>query len=111
MAINSRQKGCRGEREFRDFLNKNDFNSRRGQQYSGGNESPDVVCKELDGLIHFEVKRVERLNIHEAVEQAQKDCPQGKWRVVAHKKNRKDWLITMPADDWIDLIKEYMERS
>lgn len=109
--INSRAKGCRGEREWRDILRENGFEARRGQQYAGGGDSPDVMCVELDPFVHFEVKRVESLSLYKAIDQAKEDCPKGKWRAVAHKKSRKEWLVIMPAGDWIDLIKEWMERS
>ena len=65
--MNSREKGKRGERQWRDELRANGYGARRGQQFSGSAESPDVVCEGLP-WIHFEVKAVERLNIEEAME-------------------------------------------
>lgn len=59
-----REKGKRGERELAGILRKYGFDSRRGQQYSGANGDADVAG--LPG-IHVEVKRVERLNISEAM--------------------------------------------
>src|SRR5205823_13839879 len=72
-AVNSRQKGKRGERQWRDELRANGYAARRGQQFSGSPDSPDVVCDSLP-WIHFEVKAVERLNIRDAVDQAKRDC-------------------------------------
>ena len=71
--MNSRNKGKRGERQWRDELRSHGYQARRGQQFSGSPDSPDVVC---DGLpwIHFEVKAVERLNIEQAMEQARRDA-------------------------------------
>ena len=74
--MNSRQKGARGERLWRDQLRENGWDARRGQQFSGGAESPDVVCESL-GWLHQEVKCVERLNIEDAMAQARRDA-QGK---------------------------------
>jgi hypothetical protein len=71
--MNSREKGKRGERQWRDELRANGYAARRGQQFSGSAESPDVVCESLP-WIHFEVKAVERLNIEEAMEQARRDA-------------------------------------
>ncbi len=71
--MNSREKGKRGERQWRDELRANGYAARRGQQFSGSPESPDVVCDALP-WIHFEVKAVERLNIEDAMEQARRDC-------------------------------------
>ena len=70
--MNSRQKGARGERLWRDQLRENGWDARRGQQFSGGAESPDVVCESL-GWLHQEVKCVERLNIEDAMAQARRD--------------------------------------
>ena len=61
--VNSRAKGARGERELAEILRCYGFSARRGQQYRGGADSPDVMG--LPG-IHIEVKRVERLNIYDA---------------------------------------------
>jgi len=94
-AINSRQKGCRGEREWRDKIKANGFDARRGQQFSGSPDSPDVISSLP---FHMEVKRVERLNIDNAMKQAEQDCG-SKMPLVAHKKNRGDWLVTIP--EWV----------
>ena len=71
--INSREKGARGERQWRDELRANGYAARRGQQFSGSPDSPDVVCEDL-AWAHFEVKAVEKLNIYDAVEQALRDA-------------------------------------
>jgi Holliday junction resolvase len=105
--INSRQKGKRGERLWRDELRKEGFTARRGQQYAGGTDSPDVVCEELSNL-HQEVKFVENLNLDKACEQAMRDgC--GKPWIVAHKKSNKDWKVTMSADLFFKLLRDGME--
>jgi hypothetical protein len=55
MPVNSRQKGKRGELAFVKVLKGMGYNARRGQQFKGGADSPDIVCPDLPG-IHFEVK-------------------------------------------------------
>ena len=102
---NSRQKGARGEREFAALLTEQGYPARRGQQFAGGPDSPDVVCPDLDGL-HFEVKRTERLSIYKAMQQAKDDKRDGTIPVVAHKKNRENWLIVLEADDFFKLISQ-----
>jgi Holliday junction resolvase len=102
VVTNSKAKGGRGEREWAEFLRDRGLSAHRGQQFAGGVESPDVVCKDLP-LIHFEVKRVERLNIHDAMTQAIRDA-EWKMPVVAHRKNRQEWLVTMRAEDWVRLV-------
>ena len=65
--MNSNQKGKKGERELAAILKSYGYeDSRRGQQYCGSNGDADVVG--LPG-IHIECKRVEKLNIYDAVEQ------------------------------------------
>ena len=103
--INSRQKGAAGEREFANLCREKGFTkARRGQQYSGI-EGKDVVG--LDG-IHIEVKRVERLNLSKAMEQAIEDRKEGEIPIVAHRKNYEDWQITMLADDWFELYRAWI---
>lgn len=103
--MNSRQKGCRGEREWRDQLRNAGFDgARRGQQYAGGTDSPDVVCPEIP-KVHFEVKRVEAGNPYVWMTQAIRDA-KGKVPVVAHKRNHCEWLVVMRADDFLDLIRD-----
>ena len=92
---------------WRDKLREHGFTAHRGAQHSGSPDSPDVVCDELRDKIHFEVKFVEKLNLRDAVEQAQRDSADtGKAPVVAHKRSNSPWLVTMPADDFLELIKE-----
>jgi hypothetical protein len=103
--VNSREKGKRGERRWRDMLRAAGFfKAHRGVQFQGGRDSPDVQCPELPGL-HFEVKAVERLNVWDAMAQAVRDSAGRKTPVVAHARNRSGWLVTMRAEDWLDLVR------
>lgn len=103
--MNSCQKGKRGEREWRDVLRAAGYEARRGQQFAGGADSPDVVCEELS-WIHFEVKHVEALSVHKAMDQAIRDAAGCKVPMVAHKKNREPWLVTMRAETFVELMKK-----
>lgn len=104
--MNSREKGKRGERRWRDVLREAGFlKAHRGVQFSGSPDSPDVACPELPG-IHFEVKAVEKLNVWDAMAQAVHDAGPSKAPVVAHTRNRSGWLVTMRAEDWLTLIRE-----
>ena len=102
-AINSRNKGKRGERQWRDELRENGYPARRGQQFAGGADSPDVIC---DGLpwAHFEVKLVEHLNLSAAMAQARQDA-NGKAAFLAHRKNFWPWLVTMEAERFYRLLR------
>lgn len=101
---NGREKGARGERELARKLREYGYHSRRGQQYSGANGDADVV-----GLfgIHIECKRVERLNLQDAMDQAKRDRREGELPAVFHRKNNCEWLVTMTLDDWIHLYQEW----
>ncbi len=102
--MNSKQKGARGEREFASLCRQEGYRDvRRGQQYNGL-EGQDVVNLPF---LHCEVKRVERLNIYDAIDQSRRDAEEGLMPIVAHRKNNCDWLVTMRFEDWIDLYREY----
>ena len=100
--MNSRTKGKVGEREFAAFLREHGIDARRGQQFSGSNESPDVVAALP---YHIEVKRVERLNLMSACKQAARDS-EGKPWIVAHRVNHGEWLVTLRAEQFLKLLKE-----
>lgn len=102
--INSRAKGVAGERDWRDFLRSHGIQARRGAQYQGGTESPDVVSEDLP-LWHFEVKRTEALSIYTAMSQAIEDSGGRKFPCVAHRRNGKEWLVVLRADDFIKTLK------
>jgi hypothetical protein len=101
--MNSREKGKRGERAWRDVLRANGYDARRGQQFCGSPDSPDVICDALPG-IHFEVKCVERLNIEEAMDQARRDA-HTKAPVLAHKRSHRPWLVTTDADTFFRAVR------
>lgn len=102
--MNSRDKGKRGELEVAHLLKKYGYDARRGQQYAGSNGDPDVV-----GLpdIHLEVKRVEKLNIDEALQQSIRDARDAEVPAVMHRKNRTEWKITMLFSDWIGMYEAW----
>ena len=102
--INSRQKGAKGEREIASKLRDYGYDCRRGQQYSGMNGDADVVG--LKG-IHMEVKRVERLNLEDAMTQSIRDAREGELPAVFHRKNNCEWLVSMRLCDWIELYREW----
>jgi len=101
--INSRQKGAAGEREFAKYLRDRGIEARRGQQYSGSPDSPDVVS-DLSG-VHWEVKRTERINGYTALDQAQVDSGQGEVPIVAHRRNGRPWMAMLAMDDLMPLLE------
>ncbi len=97
----SRNKGKSGELELSHFLTERGFPARRGQQFSGGSDSPDVVCELLP---HLECKRCERLSLYPALEQAQEDG--GADAIVFHRRNRKPWIVVMDAKQFLALLSQ-----
>lgn len=98
--MNSKRKGSAGERELCDFLAARGYPAHRNdQRYVGGKNNPDVSAEGLEGY-HFEVKRVERLNVSEAMKQAAGDAS-GRIPAVVHRRNREPWLITLRLEDWL----------
>jgi Holliday junction resolvase len=98
VSLNSNAKGKRGELELVHFLEDMGLKARRGQQFQGSPDSPDVVS-ELEHL-HIEVKRCERLSVYKAMWQAIEDAAEGQVPVVAHKRNRQEWLVVLRAEDF-----------
>ncbi|QDP57847.1 MAG: putative protein D14 [Prokaryotic dsDNA virus sp.] len=91
--VNSRQKGARGERELASVLREEGWTgAMRGQQRSGC-EQADVVGGPAG--VHWEVKRVERLLLAKAVEQARRDARPGEVPIVAHRRSQEPWLATL----------------
>ena len=99
----SKEKGKLGEREVAALLKAHGFQARRGQQFAGGGDSPDVVHN-IPGL-HIEVKRTEQLNIYAALEQAFQDRKMGEYAAVFHRKNQKKWVVIMDAEELLSLVK------
>jgi len=110
--INSKIKGKVGELEFCHFMADNfDIPLQRSQQYCGVAGDADVIG--LEG-VHFEVKRVEKLNIDNAIEQAKNDSKDNQIPIVAHRKNRKEWLLTITATDlksFADLFNSVLNQK
>lgn len=107
MAKNSRRKGAEGERELagilRDVYGYKD--AKRGQQYCGVAGNADVIDA-LPG-IHIECKRVERLQLYDAMTQAKRDARPGELPAVFHRKNHSEWLVTLSIDDFMNLYREW----
>lgn len=98
------RKGAEGEKELTAILNEYGYHCQRGGSLTYG-AVPDIVG--LPG-IHIECKRVERLDLPGAVEQATRDAARfrdGK-PAVFHRKNRGKWLVTMTLSQWMALYKE-----
>lgn len=101
MGRSSQRKGADGERELVSILQEAGYQVERGGSETFGT-IPDIVG--LPG-IHVEAKRVERLNISEAMAQAIRDAERfhDGAPTVFHRRNREKWLVTMRLTDWLEL--------
>ncbi len=108
MAINSKQKGAKGERELAKKLREYGYNVRRSVQYNGKAEDGQADLLGLDG-IHIECKRTEALRLYDAVDQAKRDCNgKNELPVVFHRKNNCEWVAILPLDDFMKLYREWV---
>ena len=103
MGKSSQRKGRDGERELRDVLQYYGYQVECGEPVSFGTV-PDLVG--LPG-IHIECKRVEKLNVPEAMRQAIRDSERFRdgMPVLFHRRNRQPWLVTMRLDDWMKVYR------
>lgn len=96
-----REKGKRGERYVANRIkDKLGLQAHRGVQYSGGPDSPDVVG--LPGY-HIEVKNVNRLDLHGAINQSINDAGDNETPIVVHHRDREPWYVTIDFEDFLDL--------
>lgn len=105
--INSKKKGKRGELEVTSLLKKFGFNAHRSVQYCGATgDVPDVVVEGLP--LHIEVKRVERLNLKQAYQQAVHDSKKNgnNVPVIFHRLSYQPWMVTLSAEDFLELCKK-----
>lgn len=103
----SKRKGKIGELEVANLLKAAGYNARRSSQYCGNTgDAPDV-----EGLpgIHIEVKRVERLNLRKAYEQAVNDSKENGNNDIAavfHRGSHQPWMVTLSLKDFLKLYKK-----
>ena len=103
--MNSIRKGKVGERELAKKLKEYGYDCRRGQQYNGI-DGEDVVG--LAG-IHIECKRVERLQLTDAMLQSARDAKDKDVPVVMHRKDNEKWYVTMTLENWIEFYGSWLE--
>jgi len=98
MPINSRAKGGRIERELCQKLREVfGWEARRSVQFAAKAETADLVVRQMPNLF-IESKGVEKLSVHPVMERAVQEAG-SKLAVLAHRKNRTGWLLTMRLED------------
>lgn len=109
MAVNSKQKGARFERQLASRFREYGYdNARRTAQYCGNTGD----ASDVEGLpgIHVEAKRQERMCLYDWMAQAKRDAEaggKGNLPAVFHKKNNAAILVTMELEDWMNLYREF----
>lgn len=105
----SQRKGAAGERELAAILQEHGYDCTRGGSLTFGEVA------DISGLpgIYIEVKRVEKLNVVEAMEQSIQDSERMRDGMPAlfHRRNRKPWLVTMRLVDWLKLYRTARKTS
>ena len=105
---NSKDKGKRFEREIANYLKEHGYDARRSAQYCGNTgDAADVVG--LPGF-HIECKHQEKMHLYDWMEQAVRDSAKsGDTPIVIHKQNRKETLVTIRLDDFMNIMEKENE--
>ena len=53
----------------------------------------------------------ERLNIETAVKQMERDADPGRIKTLFHRKNGGEWLVTMTAEDFLEVYKRWANEN
>ena len=103
MGISSQRKGAKGEQELAKKLREYGYDIERGGSLSFG-DVPDLTG--LPG-VHIECKRVERLNVPEAMRQAIHDAEKfaDGIPILFHRRNRQPWLVTLRLADFMEIFQ------
>lgn len=108
-----RRKGVTGELEFTHLCHEHGYtNVHRTAQYCGKTGQ----AGDVEGLphIHVEVKRTESLRLYDALNQSKRDslaAGKGEIPIVAHRKNKSEWVVIMTANDFFKIYQKYMEKN
>ena len=102
--MNSKRKGNAGEIELLRIFKRHGLQARRNlQQFVGGKNNPDIALDVHGILYHVEVKRTERLRLYEAMRQAARDADGRAVPIIAHRRSREPWSVTMLLEDWLSM--------
>ncbi len=104
----SQRKGRAAELELARVLQEYGYPVEAGRAQSYG-EVPD-----LSGLpgVHVEVKRHERAQIWEWMDQAQRDAEkfQDGAPAVFFRRSRSPWMVVMELTDWLEIYHQYRKE-
>lgn len=109
MAVNSRDKGARYERQLAKMIREHGYEAERGCQHAGGKDSPDIKTS-MKG-IHIEAKNVEHLNVWNALAQSERDAGEDEIPVVMFKRNRSKTYVALPFDEFMEMYKAWEKNT
>lgn len=102
-------KGNAAEREIVDVLHRLGWTTARRNFASGGQGGGDVINGPAD--LHIEVKRQERCSIWSWIAQAAGDARPTDTPAVFFRRNRSQWYVAVPAEDYLQLVREHEDSG
>lgn len=99
----SKRKGARGENLVRDLAIQAGFTECLRSFASGATGGGDLIG--IPGL-SIECKAVEKLNVQKAYDQACAAARPTETPIVAHKRARREWLVTLDLRTFLELYKQ-----
>lgn len=106
--MNSKKKGNHGENEFSNWLQSHGVKAWRNSSSGAGLYKGDIN-NSIDCT--FEVKTVKKINLLEAWQQVNRDAS------IAHNQPvlavrfdhmpKREWLVTMHSEDFIEMLKRF----
>lgn len=99
--MNSREKGKRIERLLASMFTRAGWPARRGQQFKGTPDSPDVIVEDLP--LTVECKGREVWSIYNWIVKVRHEAKPGTLPLLCCKKNHSEFLAIMTLDDFLDL--------
>lgn len=107
MGKREREKGKRGEQELARTLRELfACEARRGQQYEGSPDSPDIKT-DIEG-VEFESKRVQAFYLYPSLEKAHSETGPRSLPVVCHRKDGKPWVVVCYLHDLPELARRLL---
>jgi Holliday junction resolvase len=110
--VNAKKKGNAGEHDLAHWLVDNGIKAFRNSM-SGGSIWKGDIANNLD--LTIEVKTVKRINLLECWQQVNRDAS------IAHNSPllavrfdhmpKKEWLMVLHSEDWLELIKKANEKK
>lgn len=107
--MNSRRKGAAGELEAAHaWTRATGLEARRGQQFSGSPDSPDLVV--AGSRFHPEVKRLGRIAVLKALRQAERDAgPDRLPFALVREDGDTSWAVVVRLERLAELARELVD--